>query len=228
MEGHVSGFCLAPLALLVLAGCGTITGPTPVTPLNEVIQLDTSYGTAPAPGWKWGVAVYTTEAQEMTEDTARHSFAWVFYVLRGTTEIGSASGTTVLSAGQATILPAGLDHTHRFPPHSQVLMFRPADRPFGDFHRGTRLWESEALLPITPGQLYRVRVRERTASAWSPTSITADTGFAYVVEGPVVARGAAAEIVHQAGSVFGLPQGVPMTLLTAGTTPVRVLLIDLY
>ncbi|SRR6266508_1982841 len=228
MKLQVLGLGLAPLALLVLTGCQQVTGPTPTTPLTEVTRFDANYGQAPAAGWKWGVAVITTEAQEVTDDTNTHSFAWVFYVLHGSTEIGSATGRQVLSAGQAAIVPAGQDHTHRFASQSQVLVFRPAERPFGDFHRGTRLYESAALLPVAAGQSYRVRIREQTLSAWSPSSVTSDTGFAYVVEGPLVVRDGAAETVQQTGNAFGLPSGLPLLLLTAGATPVRVVLVDLH
>ena len=227
MKLQVFGLGLAPLGLLVLAGCEPVTAPTPATPLTEVIRFDENYGPAPAAGWKWGAAIITTGAQEVTEDTARHGFAWVFYVLRGSTEIGSASGRQVLSAGQAAILPAGQDHTHRFPPQSEVLVFRPADRPFGEFHRGTRLYESDALLPVAAGQNYRVRIREQTISAWSPSSVTSDTGFAYVVEGPLVVRHGGVESIQQTGNAFGLlSRG--LVLLTAGAAPVRVLLMDLH
>lgn len=227
MKPQVLGLGLVPLVLSVLTGCQAVTAPTPTTPLTEVITFDENYGPAPAAGWKWGVAVITTGALEVTEDTNRHGFAWVFYVLRGSTEIGTAAGRRVVSAGQAAILPAGQDHTHRFPPQSQVLVFRPADRPFGEFHQGTRLYESDALLPVTAGQNYRIRIREQAVSAWSPSSVTSDTGFAYVVEGPLVVRDGGAESIQQTGNAFGaLSRG--LVLLTAGAAPVRVLLVDLH
>lgn len=226
MKLQVFGLGRALLAVLVLAGCDPVTAPTPTTALIEVIRFDENYGPAPAGGWKWGAAIIRTEAQEVTDATNRHGFAWVFYVLRGSTEIVNASGRQVLMAGQAAILPAGQDHTHRFAPQSEVLVFRPADRPFGEFHQGTRLYESDALLPVAAGQNYRVRIREQTISAWSPSSDASDTGFAYVADGPLVARNGNLDTIQPTGSVFGLlPR---LVLLTAGAAPVRVLLMDVH
>ena len=105
-------------------------------------------------------------------------------------------------------------------------VFRPADRPFGDFHRATRLYESEALLPVAAGRNYRVSIREHTVSAWSPTSVTSDTGFAYVVEGTLVIRDGDVERTQQTGTAFGLRSR--LVLLTAGAAPARVLLVDLH
>lgn len=226
MRRHIFGLGLAPLAFLVLPGCQQVTGPTPTTPLTEVLQFDENYGPAAA-GWRWGVGLISTGSQEVTEDTTNHLFAWVFYVVRGSTEIGTATGRQVLSAGQAAIVPARQDHTHRFPPQSEVLVFRPSCAPCGELHRAVRLYDSD-VLPVTAGRNYRVRIREQTVSAWSPSSVTSDTGFAYVVGGPLVAREAAAESIQQTGNAFGLPPGQPLVLLTADATPGRVLLVDLY
>jgi mannose-6-phosphate isomerase-like protein (cupin superfamily) len=199
---------------------------TPTTPLTEVTRFDELYGAAPAADWKWGLAAITTGAQEVTDTTNSHNFAWVFYVLRGSAEIGSATGRQALSAGQAAIVPARQDHTHRFAPQTQVLVFRPADRPFGDFHRGTRLYESSAL-PVTAGRSYRVRIREQTLSAGAQSAVTSETGFGYVVEGPLVVRAGGAEGMQQTGAAFGLAsQG--QVLLSAGGTPASVVLVDLY
>lgn len=224
MTKKVLGLGLASLAFL--AGCQQGNDATPTTPFAEVIRLDEDYGPAPAAGWKWGAALITTEAQEATEDANNHTFAWVFYVLRGSTEVATATQGHVLSAGQATIVPARQAHTHTYPPQSQVLVFRPAERPFGDFHRGARLYESEAL-PVTAGRNYRIRIREQTVSARSPSTLTTNTGFAYVLEGPLVVRDGAADSVRQTGDAFGL-LSPGLVLLTAGATPGRVAVVDLY
>lgn len=214
------------LVLLVLAGCEQALAPTPATPSNEVVRFDESYGPAPAAGWRWGLGVLAPEAQDITEPPTDHSFAWVFYVLRGSIEISSSTGSRTIPAGAAAIVPPGQDHTHRFPAQSQVLVFRPAERPFGEFHRGTRLYESDGLLPVSAGRTYRIRVREQTLQPWSPSSVTTDTGFAYVAEGSLVVRDAGPDRVQPTGSAFGLRSN--LVLLTAGALPARVILVDLY
>jgi hypothetical protein len=214
------------LALLVLAGCEQVTGPTAAIPLNSVVRFDESYGPAPAGGWRLGLAVIAPEGQDITESPVDHSFAWVFYVLRGSIEIGSSAGSRTIPAGAAAIVPALQVHTHRFPAQSRVLVFRPADRPFGDFHRGTRLYESEGLLRVSPGRTYRIRVQEQTLQPWSPSNVTTDTGFAYVAEGSLVVRDDGLDRVQPTGSAFGLRSN--LVLLTADVSPARVILVDLY
>lgn len=216
---------LVPLVFPVLAGCRQVTGPTPTTPLTELLQFDENYGAAAA-SWRWGVGLISTGSQEVTEDTTNHLFAWVFYVVRGSTEIGTATGRQVLSAGQAAIVPARQDHTHRFPPQSEVLVFRPSCAPCGELHRAVRLYDSD-VLPVTAGRNYRIRIREQTVSAWSPSTLTTDIGFAYVLEGPLVVRDGGADGIRQTGDAFGLlSRG--LVLLTARATPVRVAVVDLY
>lgn len=216
---------LVPLVFPVLAGCRQVTGPTPTTPLTELLQFDENYGAAAA-SWRWGVGLISTGSQEVTEATTNHAFAWVFYVVRGSTEIGTATGRQVLSAGQAAIVPARQDHTHRFPPQSEVLVFRPSCAPCGELHRAVRLYDSD-VLPVTAGRNYRIRIREQTVSAWSPSTLTTDIGFAYVLEGPLVVRDGGADGIRQTGDAFGLlSRG--LVLLTARATPVRVAVVDLY
>lgn len=214
------------VVLLALAGCEPVTGPTPVTPSNTVVQFDESYGPAPAAGWRWGLGVLAPQEQDITEAPADHLFAWVFYVLRGSTEIGSSSGSRTIPAGAAAIVPAQQVHTHRFPAQSRVLVFRPADRPLVDFHRSTRLYESAGLLPVSAGRTYRIRVQEQTLQPWTPSPVTTDTGFAYVAEGSLVVRDDGPDRVQPAGSAFGLRSN--LILLTADAAPARVILVDLY
>lgn len=213
-------------AALALAGCEQVTGPTPATPSNSVVRFDENYGPAPAAGWRWGLGILAPQVQEITEPPTDHSFAWVFYVLRGSIEIGSSAGSRTIAAGAAAIVPSTQVHTHRFPAQSHVLVFRPADRPFGDFHRSTRLYESEGLLPVSTGRTYRIRVQEQILQPWSPGSVTTDTGFAYVAEGSLVVRDGGVDRVQPTGSAFGLRSNV--VLLTADALPARVILVDLY
>jgi mannose-6-phosphate isomerase-like protein (cupin superfamily) len=214
------------LVLLGVAGCEPVTGPTPASSSNAVVRFDESYGSAPAAGWRWGLGLIAPEAQDITEPPTDHSFAWVFYVLSGSIEIGFSTGSRTIQSGAGTMVPAGQLHTHRFPAQSRVLVFRPADRPFGDFHRGTRLYESDGLLPVSAGRTYRIRVQEQILEPWLPSSVTTDTGVAYVAEGNLVVRDASADRVQPTGSAFGLRSN--LVLLTAGAAPARVILVDLY
>ena len=214
------------LVLLLLAGCEQVTGPTAVTPSDSVVLFDELYGPAPASGCRLGLGVIATEGQDVTEPAVDHSFAWVFYVLRGSMEIGSSAGSRTIPAGAAAIVPPEQVHTHRFPAQSRVLVFRPADRPFGDFHRATRLYESEGLLPVSPGRTYRIRVAEQTLQPWSPSNVGTDTGFAYVAEGSLVVRDEGTDRVQPTGSAFGLRSN--LVLLTADAAPARVILVDLH
>ncbi|MBI4234396.1 MAG: cupin domain-containing protein [Chloroflexi bacterium] len=221
-------FTTLTVLMIFVAACATsIPTPTPPPPSTVSTKLDVSYGAAPAAGWKWGVAEITTGAEERIENTANHGFAWIFYVVRGSTEIGTADGKMVIPAGEAAILPARQEHTHRFLPQSQVLVFRPADRPFGEFHRGNRLFESGAALPLTAGQDYKVRIREHTLSPGA-ASITVDANFGYVLEGTLTVRAGDSVTTQQAGTAFGLPSNVRQVLSNGGTTPVRFILTDLH
>lgn len=226
MRLYALGVGLAAVLIVFASGCKQVTAPTAGSTAAGTITFDETYGVAPAAGWKWGVAAIDTDAQEITESSSSHSFAWAVYVVRGSTEIGTAAGTQVLSAGQAALVPAGQAHTHRFPPQSRVLLFRPADRPFGDFHRGTRLYESSGQLAVTAGQTYNLRIREQTVGAWSPVSGISDTGFAYLLEGAVLARDGAVDTLQGVNSTFGMLSR--MALLTTAAGSARVLLVDLH
>lgn len=217
---------LLSLSLLLASCAQPAPTPTPPPPSIFATKFDVSYGTAPAAGWKWGVAEITTGAEERIEETNSHGFSWIFYVIRGSTEIGTADGKKVIPAGEAAIVPARQDHTHRFLPQSQVLVFRPADRPFAEFHRGTRLYESDTALALTAGQDYKVRIREFTLSPGSAGSTVA-ANFGYVLEGTLTVRAGDAVTTQQAGKAFGLPSNVSQVVSNGGATPVRFILTDL-
>ncbi|MBI4308270.1 MAG: hypothetical protein HY684_05635 [Chloroflexi bacterium] len=219
---------VAILAVILLQGCASPTPTlTPPPPSVVATKFDASYGSAPAAGWKWGVAEITTGAEERIEETNNHGFAWIFYVIRGSTEIGTADGKKVLAAGEAAIVPARQAHSHRFLPQSQVLVFRPADRPFGEFHRGAKLYESNTALPLTPGQAYKVRIKQLTISPGS-AGMTVDANFGYVMEGTLTVRAGDAVSTQQVGKAFGLPSNVTQVVSNGGTTPVRFILVDLH
>ncbi|MBI2830885.1 MAG: cupin domain-containing protein [Chloroflexi bacterium] len=212
---------------LMLPACAKTAPTPPPTPTQIVTKFNVSYGAAPAAGWKWGVAELTTGADERTTSTARHGFAWIFYVVRGSTEVGIAGEKKVVSAGDAVLVPAQQDHTHRYPPQSQVLIFRPADRPFGDFHQGNRLWESDASLALNAGQNYSTRIREYTLAP-GVANLTAEGQWGYVLEGTLTLREGGTATTHQAGKVFALTSNASQVLNNEGPTPVRFIAVGLH
>lgn len=205
----------------------TKTAPTTTPATNIVTRFNASYGPAPEGGWKWGVAEMTIGAQEQTRDTDRHSNAWVFYVVRGSTELGTAEGKKVVQAGEAVLLPARQDHTHRYPTQSQILIFRPADRPFGDFHQGSRLWESESPLPLKAGQNYAVRIREYSIAP-GVANLSAEGQWGYVIEGTVTLRDGGTTTPQPAGKVFALKADSSQSLGNQGATPARFIVVGLH
>lgn len=211
------------------------TGPagptaTPPPPSTVAVKFDVSYGTAPAAGWKWGVAEFTIAAEERTEDTNRHAFPWIFYVIRGSTEVGASDGKKVISAGEAVIIPARQDHSHRFLPQSQVLAFllAPFDETLAQLHRGNRLYESNAPLGVKAGQNYAARIREFALSPRGSESITIEASFGYVMDGTLTIRAGDTVTTQQAGKVFALPSNVRQVLSNEGATPLRFILVDLH
>lgn len=228
----LQGFSVCLAILLLVSGSCTDSptpGPTSTSPSStEVTRFDQSYGVVPGAGWRWGVGEIATGAQEVVEGTSTHAFAWIFHVILGSAEIGTAEGSRVISAGDTAIVPAGQNHTHRYAPQSRVLVFRPADRPFGEsFHRATRLYESATALPLTVGQSYSARIREQTLSAGS-SSVISDAGFGYVVDGTLVVSSAGNASTQRAGSAFGLQSGVSQLLFAVGGTSARFILVDLH
>ena len=212
----------------VAAKPATTLSPTATAPATSIVkEYDAPYGVVPAAGWKWGVAEIATGAQEKTQDATRHGSAWVFYVVRGSMELGTADGKKTYRAGEAVMMPAQQDHTHRFEAQSQVLVFRPADRPFGDFHQGSRLWESESLIALTAGQSYSVRIREYTLAP-GVANLTAQGDWVYVIEGTLTSRASGSATLHQAGAVLALTGGSSQVLGNEGATPVRVIAVGVH
>ncbi len=191
-------------------------------------KMDVNYGTAPNTGWKWGVGEISIGAEERIEDTTSHGFAWVFYVVRGSTEVGTAEGNKVVQVGEAVTVKQRQNHSHRFPAQSQVLVFRPADRPFGEFHRGNRLYESDATLDLKAGQNYSMRIREFTLPPRGSETITIGASFGYMLDGTLTIRAGDAATTQQAGKVFILPSGEREVLSNEGVAPARFILVDLH
>ncbi len=201
--------------------------PAPVSPSAGLVRFDADYGTAPSAGWKWGLGEIKTEVDERVESATTHNFAWMFYVVRGSMEIGTGDTKKTFTAGETAIVAARQDHTHRFLPQSHILVFRPADRPFGDFHRGTRLYESDAPLAVTTGQAYKARIREHVLAPGS-AAITVDGHFSYVLEGSLTVRDGATTLTQQAGTAFGIAPSGRQLLSNQGTAPVRLIVVDLH
>lgn len=193
--------------------------------------MDVSYGTAPAAGWKWAVAEIGTAAEERTEDTPKgHDFAWIFYVVRGSTEVGNVDGKKVIPSGEAVLVPAGQAHSHRFFPQSLILVFRPfpTDNPPEAFHRGNRLYVSDTPLELKAGQNYAARIRDSTISPRGSESITINASFGYVLDGALTIRAGDTVTTQQAGKVFVLPSNLRQVLSNEGTTSLRFILVDLH
>ena len=184
----VIGVLCLTLALLVSCTGGPNSVPEPVTP---VTRLDVSVGTPPPEGWRWVVAEINTGADEVREAAAAHGFFWIFYVVKGSTEISMGGLTTVAFAGEGIMVPARQQHTHRDLPQSKILAFdvRSANDTPDAFHRGTRLLLSNKLeLAASPG--FKVRIQEITLSPGQrmPETSVADPSFVYVVEGTLTTR----------------------------------------
>ncbi|MBI4332784.1 MAG: cupin domain-containing protein [Chloroflexi bacterium] len=212
----------AALTASLLAAC------TPAAPPAAVeTKMDVSYGSPPAGGWTWGVADISTGPQERAEDTNNHGFPWVFYVVRGSTELGTAEGKKTLAAGEAMMISTRQDHSHRFFAQSQVLAFRPTPQRMAEFHRGTKLHESAASLGVKPGQNYSLRIRNFTIPPRGSESITAEASFGYVVEGTLSIRSGDNTTTQEAGKAFELPSNVEQVLSNEGAAPVKFMLADL-
>ena len=128
-------------------------------------------------GWKWQVMQRTTGPAEVAEDSTNHGNFWVFYVLKGSTEVGIGDSRKVLGVDEATLIPERQEHTHRFPAQSEILGFhvRPSDRPPGDSHGGQLLFNSEQTIEAPAGN-YSVRLREFTLARGEQTSANIGPG----------------------------------------------------
>ena len=238
----IAAMGVALFSLSVFAACaGATPKPTPTlvptltpTPLTAAVvtKLDVGVGTPPAVGWKWAVAELKTGTDEVIDGPTKHDLTWVFIVVKGSAEVSTAEGKKTVSSGEAVIIPAGQEHTHRYLPQSQLLAFqiRPADPPPGRLHGGSQVFLSEKPLEVKAGSDYKVRVREFTLSPGSRTSesFTAEPNFGYVVEGALTSRISDSMTTTETGRVFTLPLNVRHVESNEGITPCRFLLVDVH
>lgn len=200
--------------------------PKPVTP---VTKLDVGVGTPPPEGWRWVVAELNTGADEIKEASEAHGFFWMFFVIKGSTEVSTADGMKVVSAGEGIMVPARQQHSHRHLPQSKILMFdvRSANDNPDRFHGGTKLLLSDKL-DVKPSSDFKLRVREFTLSPGQRTaeSLTGEPNFVYVEEGTLSVRTGDSVSKTEAGKSFSLPLNVKHVESNDGTMPLRFLLVD--
>ncbi|MEK7353682.1 MAG: hypothetical protein AABZ77_04145 [Chloroflexota bacterium] len=188
-----------------------------------------SVGTPPPEGWKWVVAELITAADEVKEATTNHGFFWIFYVVKGSIEVGTDNATKAASAGEGIMVAAGENHTHRYLPQSKVLIFdvrSTNDNPTA-FHRGTRLFVSDKLdLPQAPD--YKMQIQQFTLEPGKQTreSTKVNPDFIYVEEGTLTVFTPTSSMVAQAGKAFPLPPNVTYIRSNEGTVPARFLLVE--
>ncbi len=244
---------VAVLLSLVAAGCGpatpaaTTTSPpsalaatsAPVTPATSAptpvvtTRLEVSVGTPPPEGWRWVVAEYNTGADEVKEAASQHGFFWIFFVLKGQTEVTTSAGAKLANAGEGIMIAAREQHSHRYPPQSRVLIFdvRSANDNPDAFHRGTRVFLSEKI-DLKPAPDFKLRVREFTiaqggANVFGPVE---GSNFVYVPDGTLTATATSggAAVSVEGGKALPLSVGSSYVLRNPGTAPLRVLAVDVH
>ena len=218
------GGCASPPASPA-APAATSPAPTPTSPAGAT-KLDVSVGAPPTEGWRWVVAEINTGADEVKEaSNPGHGFFWEFFVVKGSTEVSTAEGTKLASAGEGIMIPARQEHSHRYPPQSKVLAFdvRSANDNPDAFHRGTKLFLSDKL-SLRSSSDHKLRVQEFSLSPGQrlPETTTAEPNFFYVMEGTLTSGTTATET----GKAGSLPLNVKLALSNQGNTPLRFLLVD--
>lgn len=215
------------------ATSASVTTPTPAPTPAMTTRFEASVGTPPAEGWRWVVAEYSTGADEVKEAANQHGFFWVFFVVKGQTEVTTAAGTKLLNAGEGVMVGAREQHSHRYPPQSKVLILdvRSANNNPDAYHRGTQLFLSEKI-DVRPAPDLKLRVRELIIAqgAQAPFGAVTDSAFAYVEEGTLagtVTSGGAA-VNAEAGKAIALTIGSSYVLRNAGASPLRLLLVDVH
>ncbi len=183
-------------------------------PVSEVIPsgisrrpvLEISLGTPPSVGWKWLV-------QERTGPQAtgilRHTNTGLYYTLEGTHELVRGNRAETFPAGQAILVPVGVEHIHRMLPLASggrklEIYFAPGDqsRPAP---RGVRILHfSDEPLKLKSGVSYTLRVDEYTfapQARWDRTPRTPSIN--YVLEGIVSSTGERSGSSERAGLRYG-------------------------
>lgn len=209
----------APVTNLAPAGPGTV-------------KLDASVGAPPPAGWKWVAAELRTGTGESADGPHDHSNNWLFFAVKGSTMISTADQKRVVSEGEAALIPARQEHSHRFLPNSHILaiQLRAADRASGDVHRGKLLFDSDSALTVAIDAAYILRLREFTVSPGQSMAATGQTApmLGYVIEGTLTIRAGESRDVIQAGNIFTVPVSTNQVESNEGSKPLRFVLVDLH
>ncbi|MBI4283800.1 MAG: hypothetical protein HY663_04955 [Chloroflexi bacterium] len=216
----------------------TPTTPAPATKAEPeptgpavVQQFEEPIGTPPAVGWKWVVAEFNSD-NESSRPSQSHDFFWVYYVVKGSTELTTNNTTKKLASGEAMLVEGRQLHEHRYFPQSKLLQFDvrdSTDRPTA-FHQGRELYQSDNLTSLTPGKEYKLRIRQFTLAPNSRTKSTGaiDPNFLYVVEGSVTITTQAGLFKIQEGTAFSLPLSTGYIIANESGTPVKFVLADVH
>jgi mannose-6-phosphate isomerase-like protein (cupin superfamily) len=192
--------------------------------------LEVSLGTPPSVGWKWLV-------QERTGPQAtgilRHTNPGLYYTLEGTHELVRGNRAETFPAGQAILVPVGMEHIHRMLPvaaggRKLEIYFAPGDQ-LRPVPRGVQILHfSDEPLKVKSGVSYTLRVDEYTftpRARWERTPRTPSIN--YVLEGIVSRRMGDQLFRNERASVLELPTGERFTAFNDGTTPMRYLAVEL-
>lgn len=231
---------MSPRALVTLALAAILAvpalqcsraAPTAVPPVVSV-KLDVPIGTPPPEGWRWVAAEINTGADEVKEPQSNgHDFFWTFFVISGSTEVSTADGTKVSSAGEGIMVSAKQQHAHRYPPQSRVLAFdvRSANDNPSAFHRGTKVFLSDKL-QLRAAADYKLRVRTftlTTGSRGAEDSIP-DPNFVYVIEGTLTTSSGKDISRTEPNKALALPLNTKFVASNEGATPLRYILVDVH
>lgn len=196
-------------------------------------KLELSIGAPPPEGWRWVVAEYAAGADEVKEAANQHGFFWIFFVLKGQTEVTTSAGVKLANAGEGIMVAAREQHSHRYPPQSRVLILdvRSANNNPDAFHGGTRVYLSEKI-DLKPAPDFKLRIREFTiaqggANVFGPVD---GSSFLYVPDGALsaTAAGGGAAVSVELGKALSLSVGSSYVLRNPGTAPLRVLAVDVH
>ncbi|MBI4188121.1 MAG: hypothetical protein HY529_02830 [Chloroflexi bacterium] len=215
--------------------------PTPKPTLDSagVVKFEESVGPAPTPpvGWLWAVGrLDNTTKDPSSTNSSSHNFFWIYYVASGSTEItttnGTAIGTKTASAGQALLLPAGIEHTHRYLGQSQVLAFQlhASNDPVGAIHQSTRLLVSDKPVELVAGTDYKVRIREFTLAPGKqfPWTVAKDPAFAFVEEGRLSMFSSTTSSNTDTGTAVSLPNSGYILSNEGSSSNLRFVIVDVH
>ena len=194
------------------------------------VNLDANVGTPPSEGWKWVVAEINTAAEEVKENSNAHGFFWSFFTVKGSHEVTMGSDIKMVQSGEAVLVQARQQHSHRYLPQSKVLVFdlrTVYDMP-DSYHRGTQLPVPDNALDTKKGADLKLRVRTFVLAPGSRTSeaLTSDPNFGYVMEGTLSLSVAGSVKSVEASKTFTLPVQGKQVASNEGTTPLRFILVD--